>query len=286
MKKNLIFMLLIFAGLSLFSKGNITWKAGAPQFVPYMTTTGKTGFITTPSAYCSPMGTLIFGHELTISSRSPVGVLAVINKVTFTPHWIFEFGFSKELAFLDSPSPHFYFDSTPFFMHYKVRFLNWNHGALAFGQDFDLVPDNSGNPSRGLMSTTIYVMFTGVTDFIGSFNFGFGKTFYFTDVPDLLFNFYISWVYSFAKLDHRLQLVLDFSNADYRAGEDLFKVAHEDRAYLNFQVRGVPVKTKQFQWTLMMTFYDLLDMGGTAVPGAVYVNFNMSIGTTFNIDLY
>lgn len=277
---------------------SVTWMKDGPTFVTYPTITGKSGFITTPSAFCAPMGTLMLGFEQTFSTRSPVGILAVINKITFTPHYMFEFGFSKELGILDAPGrdriqtpggsiegsdpPYaYYFDSTPFFWHYKIRLFAWEvrgfNAAIAFGQDFEFVPDNSGAPSRGYSSTTIYVVFTGVTTIIGSFNFGFGKTFYFTTYPDFLFNFFASWVYSFEKLDHRLQLVIDFSNADYRAGDNYFKVATENRAYLNFQVRGVPVKTKRFQWTLMAAIYDIFDWDR---------QLNVSVGTTFNIDLY
>lgn len=292
----ILFFIIIFSFFSSIS-AKLYWKYDGPTFVTYPTITGKTGFITSPSAFCAPMGTLMLGFEQTFSTKSPIGAMAVINKINFTPHYMFEFGFSKELAFLDAPGPRiqppgapildpryqheYYFDSTPFFWHYKVRFFCWEVGnspaAIAFGQDFEFVPDNSGTPSRGYSSTTVYVVFTGVTTLIGSFNFGFGKTFYFTTYPDLLFNFFASWVYSFAKLDHRLQLVIDFSNADYRAGTDFFKVADEDRAYVNFQIRGVPVKTRRFQWTLMAAFYDLFDLAK---------GFNASVGTTFNFDLY
>ncbi len=127
------------------------------------------------------------------------------------------------------------------------------------------------------------IIFTGVTNLIGSFNFGFGKTFYFTRYPDMLINFFASWVYSFAQLDDRLQLVIDFSNADYRAGDDRFKAATEDRAYLNFQVRGAVVKTPKFQWTLMFSLYDIFDLRGSA---PTYVSINASLGTSFHIDLY
>lgn len=283
--------------LCLINLNSVQWKKDGPTFVTYPTINGKSGFITTPSAFCAPMGTLMLGFEQTFSTRSPIGLLAVINKITFTPHYMFEFGFSKELGILDAPGSAlqpagapilegdpprtYYFDSTPFFWHYKVRLFAWEvkgfDAAVAFGQDFEYVPDNSGAPSRGYSSTTIYVVFTGVTTVIGSFNFGFGKTFYFTRQPDLLLNFFASWVYSFAKLDHRLQLVIDFSNADYRAGDDFFKVATEDRAFLNFQIRGVPVKTKRFQWTLMAAIYDIFDLDR---------QLNCSVGTTFNIDLY
>lgn len=280
-KLSIIFFIMLISGL-FANQTTLNWGEGGPRFVTYATITGKTGFITTPSAYCAPMGTLMLGHEFTFSSRSPFGALAFIPKITFTPHHMFEFGFSKALAYGDFPTPHFHFDSTPFFLHYKVRLLDWGKGAIAFGQDFDIVPDDSGGRSRGHHSTTIYVVFTGVTTLIGSFNFGFGKTFYIGRWPDALFNFYASYVYSFAQLDHRLQLLLDVSNADYRAGDDRFKVATEDRAYLNFQVRGVLIKTPRFQWTLMAAIYDILDIGGTVGS----VNVNASIGTTFNIDLY
>src|SRR4030042_2793388 len=235
MKKNILILLfLIIFSLASSISAKLYWKYDGPTFVTYPTITGKTGFITTPSAFCAPMGTMMFGFEQTFSTKSPIGAMAVINKFNFTPHYMFEFGFSKEPAFLDAPGRNriqppgapileplhkgqFYFDSTPFFWHYKVRLVCWEVGnspaAVAFGQDFEFVPDNSGSESRGYSSTTIYVVFTGVTTLIGSFNFGFGQTFYFTHWPDLLFNFYASWVYSFAKLDHRLQLVIDFSNA-------------------------------------------------------------------------
>ncbi len=292
MRKFLLFILFFLISYTIFSAGKSTksvlnWGAGGPQYVTYATITGKSGFITTPSAYCSPMGTLMIGAEFTFSSRSTYGGLAFIPKITFTPHHMFEFGLSKDLAYHDGPNApsNFYFDSTPFLFHYKFRFLDWRSGALAFVQDFEIVPDNSGSPSRGYSGTTLYLMFTGVTTFVGSFNFGFGKTFYFTRVPDLLFNFYASWVYSVTKLDDRLQFLIDFSNADYRAGDDRFKVANEDRAYLNAQIRGVLIKTPKFQWTLMATLYDLLDAGG-AWDSAPHLNLNASIGTTFNIDLY
>lgn len=290
MNRSIFFMLIVLFPLCVNAnkkQSGLNWGAGGPQYVTYATITGKTGFITTPSAYCAPMGTLMIGNEFTFSSRAVNGFMAYIPKITFTPHHIFEFGFSKEFAVEDGPnSPsNFHFDSTPFFFHYKLRFLDWRTGAVALVQDFEVVPDNSGSPSRGYSSTTLYFMFTGITTFIGSFNFGFGKTFYFTTRPDLLFNFYASWIYSFAKLDHRLQLLIDFSNADYRAGDGRFKVADEDRAYLNFQIRGVVIKTPKFQWTIMATIYDTLDIGG-AFSANPSINLNASIGTTFNIDLF
>ncbi|MCK4799062.1 MAG: hypothetical protein KAT05_16935 [Spirochaetes bacterium] len=287
----ILFLFVISFSYSIASsnKGSLNWGAGLARYVSYMSITGKTGFITTPSAYCAPMGMLSFGVEQTFSTRSRIGVLANIQKVTFTPHHIFEFGFSKALAFLDVPSPTvypygrgvnngFYFDSTPFFIHAKLRFLDWGRAALAFGQDFDIVPDDSGSDSRGYMSTTIYIVFTGVTTKVGAFSLGFGKTFYLMHIPDVKFNFFAAYVYSFAQLDHRLQLCFDLSNADYRAGASQFRVADEDRAYLNFQLRGVLVKTKRFEWTMMAAFFDLLDIGS--------IGFNASIGMTFNIDLY
>lgn len=289
MKKISIFIFMILLVYSHAAKGKsaLNWSEGGPQFVTYPTITGKSGFITTPSAYCAPMGTLMFGADFTFTSRVPYGALATVPKISFTPHHIFEFGFSKEMAYHDEPNApsDFYFDSTPFFFHYKVRFLDWRTGAIAFGQDFEVVPDSSGTPSRGSSGTTMYFVFTGVTTFIGSFNFGFGKTFYFTRRPDLLFNFFASWVYSFSKLDDRLQLLIDFSNADYRSGNDAYKIAHEDRAYLNFQIRGVIVKTPKFQWTVMASLYDMLDVGGDWGP-YVHVNISASLGTAFNIDLY
>jgi len=263
-------------------KATFNWGAGGPQYVQYLTITGKTGFITTPTAYCAPMGTLAFGWELTASTRAPYGVMAIVNKITFTPHHIFEFGFSKALGFADTPSPYFYFDSTPFFGHMKLRFLDWGDGALAFGLDVDFIPDNSGGPSRGYMSITPYIVFTGITTIIGSFNFGFGKTFYFTRIPDAYLNFFVSYVYSFAKLDHRLQLVFDISNADYQAGDDNFKIATEYRAYVNFQVRGVVVKTPRFQWTMALTLYDIFDLPGTVLA----INLNAGFSMNFHIDLY
>jgi hypothetical protein len=310
--KNFLLITVIIIGCNLLSaKATFTWKEGGPVFATYMTITGKTGFITTPSAFCAPMGMLMIGFEHTMSSRIWHGQVAIINKITFTPHWMFEFGFSKALGYTDVPSPvtftnpingvsntypGHYFDSTPYMLHFKVRILNWENGAIAIVQDFDYVPDDSGQASRGLSSTTIGVFFTGLTTLVGSFNFGFGKTFYFLHTPDLLFNFYVSWVYSFAQLDHRLQLLIDFSNADYQAGADEYKIAHEDRGYLNFQIRGVPVKTARFQWTLTFTLYDILDMGGrpyaNPTPGPYdpnfnyVVNFNCGIGTSFNIDLF
>jgi hypothetical protein len=283
MKKKLLAVILTLITVSALSaKSNkpikLNWNDGGPRYVTYMTITGKTGFITTPSAYCAPMGTLMLGYEHTFSSRW--NVWGSILKATFTPHSIVEFGFSKKLAYMDGPnSPtHFQFDSTPFFLHYKVRFLDWGNGAVAFGQDFDLVPDNSGSPSRGGMSTTIYFVFTGVSTLAGSFNFGIGKTFYLTRMPDSNINFFASWVYSFAQLDDRLQLCLDFSNADFAAGNGTYRVSNEDRAYLNAQVRGVLIKTPRFQWTMMFALYDVLDIG--------FSGFHASLGTTFNIDLY
>lgn len=303
MRKILLILLLFSSvflcyGKKLTGSGRPTlaWKEdGGPRYVTYMTLTGKTGFITTPSAFCAPMGSLLIGFDTTYSTKSPYGFLAAIGKITFTPVWFFEFGFSKALSPIDTPSAAgMYFDSTPFFIHYKFRFLNWHtdndgvsDGAVAFGQDFDILPAiYEGGPSRGFASTTIYVMFTGVTTIIGSFNFGFGKTFYFTTYPDLLFNFYASWVYSFAQLDDRLQLCIDFSNADYRSGDDRFKVATEDRAYLNFMVRGVIMKRKRFHWTAMFALYDLLDLDGTAQGAMIAIGLNASLGMTFNIDLY
>lgn len=290
MKKLCIVISLLFILSCMYSKPKLYWGEG-PRFVTYMTLTGKTGFVTTPGAFCAPMGTLMLGVEQTFSTLSPIGVVANVHKLTFAPFNVFEFGYSKALAFLDEPSPTtyqngtrntgFYFDSTPFMFHAKVRLFAWgneNKAAVAMGQDFDVVPDDSGSSSRGYISTTVYFVMTGVTTLIGSFNFGFGKTFYFLHWPDFKFNFFASWVYSFAQLDHRLQLCFDVSNADYRAGAARFKVAGEDRAFINFQVRGVVVKTKRFQWTLMAAFYDVFDVG---VGG-----FNASIGTTFNIDLY
>lgn len=263
-------------------QSKLNWGAGGPQYVQYLTITGKTGFITTPTAYCAPMGTLALGWELTASTRARYGVMAIINKITFTPHHIFEFGFSKALAFDDEPSPYFYFDSTPFFGHMKLRFLDWGDGALALGLDVDIVPDNSGGPSRGYMSLTPYIVFTGVTTIIGSFNFGFGKTFYLTRYPDAFLNFFVSYVYSFAKLDDRLQLVFDISNADYQAGTERFKIATEYRAYVNFQVRGVVVKTPRFQWTMALTLYDIFDLPGTVLA----INLNASFSMNFHFDLY
>jgi len=264
------------------SKTTFNWGAGGPQYIQYLTITGKTGFITTPTAYCAPMGTLAFGWELTASTRSNYGVMAIINKITFTPHHIFEFGFSKALAFADTPSPYFYFDSTPFFGHMKLRFLDWGQGALALGLDFDIVPDNSGAPSRGYMSITPYIVFTGITTIIGSFNFGFGKTFYLTRMPDAYLNFFASYVYSFAKLDDRLQLVFDISNSDYQAGSNSYKIATEDRAYVNFQVRGVVIKTPRFQWTMALTLYDIFDLPGNVLV----INLNAGFSMNFHIDLY
>ncbi len=267
------------------SQAALNWGAGGPTFVQYLTITGHTGFITTPSAYCAPMGTLSIGYEHTFSTNATYGAMASILKLTFTPHHMFEFGFSKELAYEDRPSgqSQFYFDSTPFFFHMKLRFLDWRDGAVAFGLDIDITPDMSGTSSRGGMSITPYFVFTGVTTLLGAFNFGFGKTFYLDKAPDMLINFFASWVYSFAQLDHRLQLVIDFSNADYRAGDSRFKAASEDRAYLNFQIRGVVVKTPIVQWTIMATLYDMFDLGGRP---PVYVTFNASIGTSLHIKLY
>lgn len=290
MIKHYIYIIaLFFCCLNLYpaakNKTALNWGEGGPRYVTYSTITGKTGFITTPSAYCAPMGNLMVGGEFTFSTRAPYGALAAIPKLTFTPYHLVEFGISKEFGYEDRPNTgaNMYFDSTPFFLHYKIRIVDWRSGAIAFGQDFDVVPDDSGAPSRGNSSTSMYVVFTGVTSFIGSFNFGFGKTIYFTRNQDALFNFYASWVYSFEKLDDRLQVLLDFSNADYRAGNDYFKVATEDRAYLNFQIRGVLIKMPKFQWTLAATLFDLLDAGGSTPYS---VNLNASISTTFNIDLY
>jgi len=95
-------------------------------------------------------------------------------------------------------------------------------------------------------------------------------------------NFYASWIYSVAKLDDRLQFALDISNADYRAGEARFKVANEDRAFLNLQIRGVLVKVKKFQWTMALTAYDVLDVSG----GPYGININAGLSSSFNFDLY
>lgn len=272
----------------------LNWKEGGPRYTTYQTITGKNGLILVPTAYCAPMGTLTLGGEFTFSTRSPYGGLAAIPKITFSPFYLFEFGFSKEFGYDDVPRKGWrqtlpysqssgYFDSTPYFFHYKIRMLDWRFGAVAFGQDFEYVPDNSGSSSRGASSTTIYAVFTAVTRFFGSFTFGLGKTFYFTRLPDARINFYAGWIYSVPGLGDRLQFAIDFSNADYRSGEDYFKMATEDRGCLNFQIRGILVKLPKFQWTLTATWYDFLDLSNGYYP---YVNINGSLATTFNFDLF
>ena len=149
--KNLSTIIVFHSLFSLHAKNEkgLNWGEGGAQFVTYPTITGKSGFITTPSAYCAPMGTLMIGADFTFSSRAPYAALAVIPKITFTPFHLIEFGFSKALAYYDEPNTqaNMYFDSTPFFFHYKIRFVDWYKGAVAFGQDFEVVPDDSGHSS-------------------------------------------------------------------------------------------------------------------------------------------
>jgi hypothetical protein len=275
----LFFSLLTITNLQAFEKIKLNWTDNTADYFSYMSITGMSGFITTPGAYNKPQGTISLGSDFSFSTRAAYGALAGIAKLSFTPQACIEYGASKELAYLDSLSQGgMYFDSTPFFFYYKVRFIDFGFAALAFGECFEWVPDQSGSAPRGFNSTTLYLIFTGISDILGVFNAGLAKTFYFSVLPDHNFIFFAAWLYAIKPLDRRLQFCLEFSNGDYRAGASEFKATGEVFFMLNAAVRGIILKKKYITISTMLAFYDLVDISEIA--------FNTSLGLDININLY
>ena len=247
----LIFMFLIAFGLN--ARGlEISWGP-VPGYVTMNTLAGPTGYIMVPNAFTPSQFTLALATGVMFSPftyHPDIWVNYMPCQVNFAPFHIWEVGISKDFSFHDDASPHFVTDSTPFLIHTKLRVLRFNSGALAIGGMCDVVPDDSGAPSRGHSSFTFYSVVTGQTSLFGEFSVGIGKTFYFLHYPDFLINFYVGWLYSIKQLDDRLQFAIDFTNADYRAGHWRFKVGTEARAIANAEIRGVIIKHKVIDWTI------------------------------------